>query len=619
MRLGYPRLHGRRSSWAATPIPIFLAAIAAGSCAAPADEPVQAVAQPDHHTNHPGHPSAPALDIGRSLAIVDLPTLEATDAHGQRRFSLYRVLDQIAATSKASHRPSAAEMYKRIFDTNNTKADGLFHDGQHCDDRTDASGQALLNGFPLECPRQERVLTDFSEHDPFCSDASDHPVCDPYTPIAIVNRFDLAPANGQTCGQYRIVFGKGVGQEPLATAGNHDHPFNRTLMIFESVLRNPHPGQGLAGCADEVEMWAGLSAEPDPAKRAAKLDHFFFDGLEHFGAAIDFDNYTGEVDPHTGVQMSGQIRCNQFMFDLEGQPWQLREYNTARRCGGGDDHHGDDDDHGNGGDHHGNGDSHGCTAQIRLVVPKVNPDASLFDDHNHSAAARSFRDAKNPAGFISQVQSLATPDLNLLNMNGLSAAYDGAQSTSSPLVAPDGPAMNDSNYNVVFDPTGHFASKIQAELDRIGSTLTPTEIVRRAQTQACAGCHELATKSASFFGGAPPASPDSFDSMAPQIGGGLVWPEAALGAIPINSFTQTSEVLLVPLPGYDGPCDTTCAASPTTCQCAWDVSPALRDVFLPFRAENMTSYLAKVYADYGPWSLADSGPKAATMCGSPDN
>jgi hypothetical protein len=57
-------------------------------------------------------------------------------------------------------------------------------------------------------------------------------------------------------------------------------------------------------------------------------------------------------------------------------------------------------------------------------------------------------------------------------------------------------------------------SAIQTQLTGLGSTLTPDDIVKRAQTQTCAGCHRLSNNVA--------------------LGGGLTWP-ASLG------FTHVTE------------------------------------------------------------------------------
>jgi len=566
-------------------IPVWLIGVylGAGCSAVPPDEPVEQVAAADS--------AALVLDINRSLAVTDLPTLEATDAHGEPRFSFHRVLAQVAGSSGTCPSFGAAQLYQRIFDTNNTKAGGYVADGQHCDDQKDAHGTPTLNGFPIQCPRQEGALANLSAHNPFCSGAG----CDPYTPIAITNRFDLAPSNGQTCGQYRIVFGKGSGQTPLALAGN-PNAFNRTLVIFEAVLPNPRPTLGLAGCAPVVELWAGLSGVSDPAKRAEALDRFFFTGISGFEPVVKFSHYTGAVDPQTTVQLSGQIRANQFMFDLPpplgGQPWQLREYNLDHACSGAGVHR-------------------TCSARVKMVTPKVNPDATLFDDNNTSPAALAFRDPGNPGGFLGQVSQLAKNDLNLLNMNGLSPAFNTSQSTSSPGLG--SPPFNEANYNPAFNPKGAFTTKIQAVLTGMHSKLDPLHIVRRAQTQACAGCHELATSTASFFGGVKESN---------LLGGGLTWPDAALDSVPaapgggFPAFTQTSEQVLMPL-ASGVTCDAACTAHPTTCQCAWRLSAALTDVFLPFRRDNMRWFLKETYN--GTWNNNQPNNASERMCGSPDN
>lgn len=543
-------------------------------------------------------PAAPPLDIARSLAIVDLPTLDAVDAAGKPRFPLQRVLNQIVTQSSANSGFCAADLYQRIFDTNNDKATGLVPDGQHCDDEKDAQGRPTLNGFPIQCPRQEGALADLKRHNPFCVGAG----CDPYSPIAIMNRFDLAPANGQTCGQYRIVYAKGQGQSPRMAAG-HPNGFNRNLMIFEAVLPNPTPAKGLAGCAPVVELWASLSGMSSPDARAAALDRFYFTGIPGFPPVIKRAHYAGNVDPYTGVQLGGQIRTNGFMFDStdpgrpSGQPWQLREFNLDESCKG-------------------FGAARKCVVKVKMVSPKVSPEASLFDEKNKSPMALSFRNPTNPRGFIAQVKDLAQADLNLLNMNNLDPIFNGAQATSSPVIFPGAPALNDSNYNVIFDTKGPFAAAITAALPP-GSNLTAQHIVRRAQTQSCAGCHELSTSSAAFFGGAPNAN--QMDAT-----GKLLWPDDSPGIpIPgvgsIPSFTQTNELFLEPITSGVS-CDKACTAQGRACQCKWLISDALTKVFLPFRQQNMAAFLAKWYQAPHTWSYADSGPKAACMMrGNPDN
>ena len=93
-----------------------------------------------------------------------------------------------------------------------------------------------------------------------------------------------------------------------------------------------------------------------------------------------------------------------------------------------------------------------------------------------------------------------------------------------------------------------FARAIQARLNRLGSTLTPEETVRRARTQSCAGCHQLSNNDV--------------------IGDGLVWP-------PSLGFVHIHEQLTEQINGTDH----------------FRISPALADVFLPHRERIFESYL----------------------------
>lgn len=565
-----------RSFHDATALHVLILLLGAG-CVAPMDERVGEGAEEHRAPCAPPKPPAPQIDIARSLAVTDLPTLEAKNGQGKVRFSLQRVLDRIAASSGANL--DAAGLYQRLFDTNNTKAMGYVADGQHCDDQKDGNGNAVLNGFPLECPRQEGQLANLQKHNPFCSG----PSCDPYTPVAITNRFDLAASNGQNCGQYRIVFAKGVGQEPLVTAGN-PLLLNRVLLIFEAIVPNPKPQHGIRGCAKVVDFWADLSKENDPEKRSKALEKFFFTGVQNIEPALDWSHFSGAVDPVTRVQMGGQIRANQFMSDPAtgggNQMWQLREYNLARACTG-------------------HGRHRSCKLKVKMVTNKVNPAANLFDESDQSPAAIAFRSPNRSDGFLGQVAKLAVSDLNRIDLSGLSPEFDTGQSTSSPAFLPGVPSADDTNYTLKFNPAGPFAAAIQARLDAMQSPLTPSEIVRRAQTQSCAGCHELSTSTAPFFGGSP---------IANQLGGGLVWPDAALGPavevpgvpepVRLAAFTQISDALLVPIES-GVTCDTTCTAHPETCKCAWAVSTAMSDVFLPFRRTHMIEFLTSQNGNRG--------------------
>ncbi|MEY4511819.1 MAG: hypothetical protein RLZZ450_3941 [Pseudomonadota bacterium] len=89
---------------------------------------------------------------------------------------------------------------------------------------------------------------------------------------------------------------------------------------------------------------------------------------------------------------------------------------------------------------------------------------------------------------------------------------------------------------------------VRAELANIGSSLSPTNIVARAQTMTCAGCHQLSNNA--------------------PLGGGLVWP-------PSLTFTHVTERQIEQVAGSQ----------------RYVISPALVLNFLPHRKLIMESFL----------------------------
>ena len=81
-------------------------------------------------------------------------------------------------------------------------------------------------------------------------------------PLALFNRFDLAPDNWSHCGEHRIVYGR---ERP-----NPNNPFDRFLLIFEAMVPNPDPDAGAAGCRRVAEFWGGLTGL-DAAEQASRL------------------------------------------------------------------------------------------------------------------------------------------------------------------------------------------------------------------------------------------------------------------------------------------------------------------------------------------------------------
>ncbi|MBZ4423301.1 hypothetical protein [Myxococcus sp. RHSTA-1-4] len=301
-----------------------------------------------------------------------------------------------------------------------------------------------FNGFPYQCPRAEGNQATVN---PFINPGVNP---DEYVPLALVNRFDLAPLNGSDCGEYRIVYGKRSGIT---------NPGNRNLLIFEAVLPNPTSALGLAGCMPVAKFWANLTATPSTADRTTMLRNFYFTGLGGgFGPVVHIDNYGNRVGPVA----TGQVRTNQFMQP----PWTLREFKVVRTmCSSGTP----------------------CALNFRPVTVQTNPGGTLFDPVSTHPLAPNFQNVAFPP----QVPSLAVNDINLFNM-AVTNNFNSGQSNSQ------GPE-NDYLFQFGVNPSP-FRTNIQTELTTIGSPLTPRDIVARSLALSCAGCHQF-SNNANLGGG----------------------------------------------------------------------------------------------------------------------
>ncbi|WP_164014381.1 hypothetical protein [Pyxidicoccus trucidator] len=367
------------------------------------------------------------------------------------------------------------DLFQRWWDT--ARPSPGLGSGAHCD----TLGIANMNGFPYTCPRKEG---DQALVDPFIN-----PTTNPnaYIPIGLFNRFDLASTRGADCGEYRIAYARRSG---ITNASD------RNLVIFEAVLPNPTPSKGLEGCRPVADFWAGLSTDPDPISRASKLRTFYFIGLPGFMPVVHIDNYGNRTTGSTG-----QVRSNQFMQTS----WLLREFEVRKECRA----------------------LVPCTLRFLPVTVKTNPGGTLFNPASVHSEAPTFQNTSFPG----QVSRLAVNDLNLFTMF-TSDVHNSGQS--------DAQHATENRYVTQFGVApSAFRTNIQAKLMAIGSTLTPDQIVARAQVQSCAGCHQL--------------------SNGANLGGGLIWPSS-------QRFTHVSESTE---PGPDG--------------ARHRISPALTNVFIPHR------------------------------------
>lgn len=182
-------------------------------------------------------------------------------------------------------------LYKQIIDSYATASEGQMADAVHCGDET-TNGQPTLNGYPIDCNRQERFQFDN---------------LDLWKATAFVNRFDLAPESGAHCGQQRMIFASNA--------------INRMFFILEAQIPNPQPDLGLEGCAPLAQFWADQVQIEDPKVRGLRLAGAFLSGdpelqSQGFSPFVKASNYT------VGT---GQIRTNNF----DDVIWTLREFKLA--------------------------------------------------------------------------------------------------------------------------------------------------------------------------------------------------------------------------------------------------------------------------------------------------
>jgi hypothetical protein len=415
------------------------------------------------------------------------------------RFPFQRVLDQLVAQSGVAGLTSL-ELFHQWWDTQNPGPGlGL---GAHCDDVTDTAGPTL-NSYPYTCRPAPGEGAEASSQ-PF-TDPDNNPAA--YIPIGLFNRFDLAPADGSHCGEHRIVYARRSG----ITAN-----LNRNLIIFEAAVPNPKPKQGLKGCKEIVAFWADLSTQGDVSRRAEALESFYFKGLPGVRPVVHVNNFG---DNSLGA---GQIRTNQFMMTVQiPKIWSLREFKLLRTCAGS-----------------------ACTLAMVPVTTKVNPYGPLFSPTGTHPGTAYFQE--HMVGQVAGLAATAVTDL----------AFDVPDTFNTG----QSQAADENDYVVQF---GTAASKLRSDIEAAlpaGSDLTAANVIARAQTQSCAGCHRLShNPNPSGIGAPAPPAP---------LGGGLVWP-------PSLGFTHVTE-------------QQTESVGATV---RYVISPALIDVFLPKRKQILDDYL----------------------------
>jgi hypothetical protein len=271
--------------------------------------------------------------------------------------------------------------------------------------------------------------------------------------VGLFNRYDLAPATFQTCGEHRIVYAK-----------NSTGKTDRFFLIFEAALDNPRPELGAEGCRQIAEFWDGLKNKTGTAL-ATDLAKFYYDGLAPgIEPVVHFSNY--------GLPF-GQVRGNIFVES----PWQLREWRVSLSADG--------------------------APVFAPVTVKTNPFPPLYsapasnEDPKISALRQTFQ-----TELVEQrVPEMATvdrggiagePESQLDFLFAMGAAFpnqfNGFESTSQN--SPQRPSHDPAAI-----ATAELKAKITQRLNQLGigsaCQLTDEHMLNRAGALSCGGCHQL--------------------------------------------------------------------------------------------------------------------------------
>ncbi|HTR54355.1 MAG TPA: hypothetical protein VMJ10_26865 [Kofleriaceae bacterium] len=366
--------------------------------------------------------SALTADVEAQCVQVNQQSMVETDTTNivtEARFSLKKVFNAIrtstpsGVTIPSSPTPMFQELYAAFGDCT-------------------SGGGIDPNGYGLKCRPAEESLDAL---DPFTTKAGAlH-----YTPVALTNRFDLAPTDFSYCGESRIVFWKTSGAAGRASIITE----MRTPAVIDPTTTKPT-------CVPVANFWASLASVTDPTKRASMLEDFYFKGLP----GMPFP----PVSAHgAGYGGAGQVRLNSFVDDVQ---WNLREFKWHSVCPP---------------------DASGpCAAHFVEQTVKNNPSQLLFDGKHAKAPAFQTWYLKNAVPALA-----AATDVNTIAL-GNPDGYNTFESISQP--EPGDPT--DLDYDG--DATSALRTKIQGVLDGIpGNKLTVDNILARTTTQTCGGCHQV--------------------------------------------------------------------------------------------------------------------------------
>lgn len=352
-------------------------------------------------------------------------------------FTLQRVLQ--LATGEDS-----LTVFRAFVQSFDVRGDDQSFTSPRCDDESPSvDGYSTLNGFAVPCPAEAASL---------------YWQLPSWKPLAITNRFDLAPAGGENCGEQHLSF-----FYDTSAAGQPAFPLQAYLR-FEAVIANPAPDLGLEGCRPLIDFWASLGrAEydtPVPRGRALELA-FFGTSLSANDAQLapsDASSPSPELtrlmnsgmEPLLSAAHFGHVGRLQLLYLGDFGIWHFFEHQLLSA-------------------------SEGYVARHPLT--QTLPVAALLDDHPK-------RDACVNA-LLASIPGLLSEDVNLLRMTIDPTCFDATnESTATTLVdgltsAPLGP-----------DLVNQLDDRMQSYYPELG--LHGRDVAVRAQFGGtCTGCHYM--------------------------------------------------------------------------------------------------------------------------------
>ncbi|PON15750.1 hypothetical protein C2W62_22170 [Candidatus Entotheonella serta] len=346
-------------------------------------------------------PDVVDINPRRSLIETNVTVVEG--------FHLRRILQKIAENSGLN--PNPVRHYQQMIDSYNRRT--VTPGAQAC--------TGTLNGFPIGCNRFEGLQLD---------------TIDNWLAIALVNRFDLAPSNGDHCGQQWIIL-----------ANNTDIGNCRMFIIIEAQIPNPNQSCGIEGCRAVAEFWAELSDIRNPQERRRRLMAAFLDGDDSLRAAGFGPFLAADALGPNG----GQIRTNNFNND----PWTLREFRIRRN---------------------------GRNMAILPAPVSDSPNGDLWDDT--SRRFDQFPQCRN--SILEAIAGLITDNPSRMSFPIDASCWDA-----------ESPNDGSQDYEVQLGNgrVNGFRTQIADRIEELspGSRLTPEDIANRAHfAGSCIGCHEEA-------------------------------------------------------------------------------------------------------------------------------